>query len=259
MLLWRDRCACQTRCGPGSNFSISLPPKPMPEAAKEYEIASKLATPKADLLVDWAALDCTGRPRPLAPRERWPASVLQLPGATWDGVRAKVFDSPAFAERSHPIEGNQASLGAIAVTSTRKRETDEADANYRRALELPGRPRATRGLDHVGSSDVQALAITWVCVVGVNALYLIPGVGVPRFICVVAGRAGGRHGQPVRYLFESRDGDDLAWRANSPACARYESAGCVFCTSKARAACAAMDRRCWNPVCRRLSFGRARR
>ena len=128
-----------------------------PESVKEYEIAAKLAKPKADLLVDWGlALDCAGRKVEALERLRQSVAVdaltTRLAQLGMVLAREGKFDEALpLLDEAIALEGHQPSaLGYRGNIYATQGKLQEAEADYRRALALsPDDPAATRGLEYV--------------------------------------------------------------------------------------------------------------
>ena len=128
-----------------------------PEAAKEYEAASKLAKPTTALLVDWGlALDCAGRTpeaierlRQAVASERTYNSLAQLGMVL--ARQGRLDEALPLLNDAIAADPNQpAAWGYRGNVYATQRKLVEAAADFMRALALnPSDAAATRGLTYV--------------------------------------------------------------------------------------------------------------
>ena len=159
MALWRDTVA-QSPQKTRPRFQLAhllYRAQRCPEAAKEYEAASKLAKPTTALLVDWGlALDCAGRTpeaierlRQAVASERTYNSLAQLGMVL--ARQGRLDEALPLLNDAIAADPNQPTVwGYRGNVYATQRKLVEAAADFMRALALnPSDAAATRGLTYV--------------------------------------------------------------------------------------------------------------
>ena len=160
MALWRDTVA-QSPHKTRPRFQLAhllYRAQRCPEAAKEYEAASKLAKPTTALLVDWGlALDCTGRTpeaierlRQAVANERTYNSLAQLGMVL--ARQGRLDEALPLLNDAIAADPNQpAAWGYRGNVYATQGKLTEAAADFTRALTLnPSDAAAARGIAYVG-------------------------------------------------------------------------------------------------------------